>query len=457
MAIRLEKVNFLTSISRLPREMIGKIFSYLDIADIVNCADTCKEWEEIAAQLYFQPLLVQLTNYDRTQQYLLRENDWSKDCSNSELISRIFKSSIIAYYGRVFTVSSSGQTAEVIDLLSPRFKQKISFGVNESFLVGRYKWVNGFLMGDKIILHGFNYSNKSEFLCFLGQLKLGIKLNTYGREDASGIVKLNDFVLLRVGGGHRSKAIELIHLQNSEKNPFRFEKGPDFPHEIYGHAMIQFLPGKVHVIGGRIFDNTNWKATDETWIIDINNKTITAGDTLNIARSHHSVGVMECNGDYAHIIVAGGSSVDSNRPSLVTRSTTERTAEVCNNHGLWKGEWQLIYRFDHAKYWQIIEKYDRVNNFPEPDELMKANNFNILEEPIIEVPMINAPDSEGVIIVGVGNEKSNLKELRREIDNTPLKFIDYAEWINFEQDLELTKGTHVAIQIPYGFRFSTIQ
>ena len=456
-ASRARNAKVKTPISQLPREMIGKIFSYLENPDIVNCAKTCKEWENIASQLYFQHFLIRLSNYDRKERYELREYDWSKDCSDSKLISALFEGTIIDYYGRVLTVNKYSETAEVIDLLDPKFNQKISFGVNENFLEGRYKWVNGFLMGDKILLHGFNYLDNSDFLCFLGQSKLGIKLNTYGREDASGIVKLNDFILLRVGGGSQSKAVELIYLEDSETNPFRFEEGPEFPHEIYGHAMIPYLPGKVHVTGGRIFDNTNWKATSETWIIDYVNHTITSGRSLVSERSHHSIGEMDVYSDFGHTIVAGGSSEDTASPSLEERRANERTAEFCKIEGMWEGWWEMIYRFDYDKHEQIVQKLDREDNWDNPDELMDAYDYDFLEEPIIEVPMINTPDGMGVILVGVGDEKSKLKELRRYDSFEPLQNNDYQEWINLEQHLKFTKGTQVAIGIPYGFRLSTIE
>ena len=59
-ASRARKAKISTPISQLPREIVDKIFSYLEIPDIVNCANVCRDWLEVAAHLYLQPSLLRM-------------------------------------------------------------------------------------------------------------------------------------------------------------------------------------------------------------------------------------------------------------------------------------------------------------------------------------------------------------------------------------------------------------
>ena len=431
---RVKKAKISTPISWLPREMIGKIFSYLEIPDIVNCANTCKEWEDIA-QLYFQPFLIRLSNYDRKAHYDLRDHDWSVDCSDSKLISTLFESSIINYYGRVITVDGFPNIAEVIDLLDPNFRQKVSFEVSGSLTGKEYEWCKGFLMGEKILLHGYDYIDDIDFLCVLGQSKVGIRFTAKDRRGASGIIKIDESTLLSVGGGPESNAMDIIHFDPAnEENPFTIKEGPEFPYEIYGHAMIQHIPGEINVIGGRIFrifDDgvSGWLATRKTWIIDTKNQfSVTEGPELCEERSHHSVGVMNPGCDHSRVIVVGGSSqatVDILDVPKYPSDYVLQSAEFLDDI---KGQWELVYTGDYEK-------------------LQDASNDSLkfVDEPIMEMAMIQSPDECGVVIFGTGIEGNNLKELRS------------GEWINLEQTLKFIKDTQVAIPIPYGFCLSTIE
>ena len=453
-ASRAQKAKISTPISQLPREMIGKIFSYLEIQDILICAKTCKQWGEIAAHLYLQPFLLRLSNYDRMERYWLREFDWSKDCSDSELISTLFESIIINYYGRVITVKSFPNIAEVIDLLDPNFRQTVSFEVSGSLTGKEYYWCKGFLMGDKILLHGYDFIDDIDFLCVLGQSKVGIRFTAKERLGASGIIKIDESTLLRVGGCFDSNAMDIIHFDPlNEENQFMIKEGPEFPYEIYGHAMIQHIPGEIHVIGGRIFDDTTWKATNKTWIIDTKNQfSVTEGPELCLERSHHSVGVMDPGWDHAHIIVVGGSSKDTDDPDYAPEDPSDFVLKSTEFLDDVRGKWEFIFTTDYEKLEEAV-KEEPFN----PDRMMDVYSLEFVDEPIMEMAMIQSPDRCGVVLFGTGKEGNNLKELRKFFNYKPPDGGYYGEWINLEQSLEFTERTQVAIPIPYGFRLSTIK
>ena len=429
-----------TPISQLPREMIGKIFSYLDLADIVNCANVCRDWLEIAAQLHLQPSLVRMAQYHfpiYSDCMKRRNRKWSFDCLDSEIILHCFEGWNLLHCGRVLTVKAS--TAEVIDLMDPKFKRKIDLGVDEDFLgKDHYQWCNGFLMDDTILLHGYN--PVEEFLYVLGQSKVCIKFNLDGKRDGpSGIIKVNETSLLRVGGTPRCKAMELIHFDpTNEENPFRIEESSEFPHEIYGHAMIKYSSDEVMVIGGRMFDYDNiiWTATDHTWIIDTSNEcSIREGPRLDSPRSHHSVGSMvtSVHRPYGNVIVLiGGSSIDSDGcfPDLDDPDDyAPRTAEFLHPVSQ---QWDLMGTMHDGKIIELREK---------PSFIGKA--------------MIPTPDSRGVVLVGVGNEGKNLKELSLHFIKKDNAYS--GDWKTLKHLLDITAGTEVAIPIPYGFDLSTIE
>ena len=453
---RVRKAKISTPISQLPREMIGKIFSYLDLADIVNCANVCRDWLEIAAQLHLQPSLVRMAQYHfpRYSDCMKRMNrKWSFDCLDSEIILHCFEGWNLLHCGRVLTVKAS--TAEVIDLMDPKFKRKINLGVDEDFLgrvdedflgsvdedfLGKehYQWCNGFLMDETILLHGYN--PVEEFLYVLGQSKVCIKFNFDGKRDGpSGIIKVNETSLLRVGGTPRCKAMELIHFDpTNEENPFRIEESSEFPHEIYGHAMIKYSSDEVMVIGGRMFDYDNiiWTATDHTWIIDTSNEcSIREGPRLDSPRSHHSVGSMvtSVHRPYGNVIVLiGGSSIDSDGcfPDLNDPDDyAPRTAEFLHPVSQ---QWDLLGTMHDGKIIELREK---------PSFIGKA--------------MIPTPDSTGVVLVGVGNEGKNLKELSLHFIKKENAYS--GDWKTLKHLLDITAGAEVAIPIPYGFDLSTIE
>ena len=434
---RVRKAEISIPINQLPREMIGKIFSYLDLADIVNCANVCRDWLEIAAQLHLQPSLVRMAKYDFALALSLKLRKWSFDCFDSELILDCFESWNINYCGRVLTFFEN--TAEVIDLLDPNYRRKLNLGVDEEFLGKEYYWCNGFLMGNKIILHGHDYIADTEYLCVLGQSKLCIKFYLNDREGVSKIINVNESTLLRVGGSPQSKAMEIIHFDPSnEEDPFIIEEGPEFPLEIYGHAMIQYSSDEIMVIGGRTFQFNVWAATDQTWIIDTRNQySIREGPRLDLARSHHSVGSIYTGIDAEHgnvIVVVGGSSIYTEEPSYDLEDSDDHAPKTAEFLHPVSNQWDSL----HTVHDDLVQKIrDR------PSFMGKG--------------MIPTPDSCGVVLVGVGNEEKNLKELRLSFINTPPNGYYNGDWKTLKHLLEITAGTEVAIPIPYGFRLSTIE
>ena len=74
----------------------------------------------------------------------------------------------------------------------PNFRQKVSFEVSGSLTGKEYYWCKGFLMGDKILLHGYDFIDDIDFLCVLGQSKVGIRFTAKERLGASGIIKIDE-------------------------------------------------------------------------------------------------------------------------------------------------------------------------------------------------------------------------------------------------------------------------
>ena len=418
-----------TLMSRLPFEMVNKILSFLEISDILNFAKTCKEWQKLAVEIYFRPSLFKLTGYIGPE-----------DGSDAETVLTKFK----ATKGRVLIFSQDKCNAVVIDLLDSKFKQNITLGVKKRFLRKEYFWLNGFLLGGKILLHGENDFTNSEYICVLGQSELILHFPRTERGGASRVCKVDDSTLVRLGGSigvlGTFLAIDIIHFDpTNAANPFNVEKGPDFPHEIYGHAIIKSPGGKLYVIGG-CYDTEDdiYVETNKTWIIDPDNGySIIEGPKLKSARSYHSVGIIESGGKYPHIIVVGGVSPNNNNPDH----------ECCDFH---EDE-------GNTKFKKSSEYLDPISNE------WKCINKD-LEQPIRDGAMISSPCQNSVFLIGgqirkelIGEDYSSKEifELRKWTYNAPPESDQYMSWSPLKHDLSC--GVKFVVQIPYDFSLSTIE
>ena len=82
--------NLPAGILDLPIEILILIFQELSIHDIENCSRTSRLWQAVVAEFFFKGHLKMLAENDEGIKKGLNENEWTEDCKDVRLITRMY-------------------------------------------------------------------------------------------------------------------------------------------------------------------------------------------------------------------------------------------------------------------------------------------------------------------------------------------------------------------------------
>ena len=79
------------SIQDLPPEILEIIFKNLSLVDVENASRTCVKWREISAHFFFKSRLQSHANLDEEMKNILRNEGWTEDCYDTDLIVTLYE------------------------------------------------------------------------------------------------------------------------------------------------------------------------------------------------------------------------------------------------------------------------------------------------------------------------------------------------------------------------------
>ena len=74
----------------LPVEILNLIFEELSIHDIENCSRTSRQMQAVVSEFFFKGHLKMLAENDEGIKKRLNENEWTEDCTDVRLITRMY-------------------------------------------------------------------------------------------------------------------------------------------------------------------------------------------------------------------------------------------------------------------------------------------------------------------------------------------------------------------------------
>ena len=90
------------SIQDLPPEILEIIFKNLSLVDVENASRTCVKWREISAHFFFKSRLQSHANLDEEMKNILRNEGWTEDCYDTDLIVTLYEKFLSLSKGNFF-------------------------------------------------------------------------------------------------------------------------------------------------------------------------------------------------------------------------------------------------------------------------------------------------------------------------------------------------------------------
>ena len=221
------------------------------------------------------------------------------------------------------TIPKQRKNVEIIDLTDTTFKY--SFNEERLEKTAQFSLFGGLLQNHPFIGGLVNGPETPLQNCIIIKQP---KKTTYPllepRNYASSIV-LNQKTLWLTGGIGKSST-EFVSVDEPTI------KGPNFPFNIYGHAMVQIDQKTIYVIGG----HHNHKDQKKTWIVDPNNVDesdqliLQKGPKMKHRRVYHCSSKMKL-GEKVILVTVGGSCFSSHSSRFHGLCLTKSSSETLQN------------------------------------------------------------------------------------------------------------------------------